>query len=123
MRQEIYEDPFSIHDWDTEHGSRCFIHLVNAATWHAITGQVPPSKPLTAEQYTKAGFPWFAYYDSDLKAVEGSKNLANLKTVKETAAEKRATTLPDNQPVSVVNIVNLRSGLKRHQVRETDFST
>ena len=123
MRQEIYEDPFSIHDWDAEHGSRCFIHLVNAATWHAITGQVPPSKPLTAEQYTKAGFPWFAYYDSDLKAVEGSKNLANLKTVKETAAEKRATTLPDNQPVSVVNIVNLRSGLKRHQVRETDFST
>jgi hypothetical protein len=123
MRQEIYEDPFSIHDWDTEHRSRCFIHLVNATTWHTITGQMPLSKPLTAEQYTKAGFPWFDYYDSDLKAVEGSKNLANLKTVKETAAEKRATPLPDNQPVSVVNIVNLRSGLKSHQVREADFST
>ena len=89
---------------------------------NAITGEVPPSKPLTA-QYTKAGFPWFDYYDSDLKAVEGSKNLANLKTVKETAAEKRAIPLPDNQSVSVVNIVNLRSGLKRHQVREADFST
>ena len=38
MRQEIYNDRFSIHDWDTEHGSRCFIHLVNSATWQAITG-------------------------------------------------------------------------------------
>jgi hypothetical protein len=123
MRQEIYEDPFSIHDWGTEHRSRCFIHLVNATTWHAITGQMPPSNPLTAEQYTRAGFPWFDYYDSDLKAIQGSKDLANLKTVKEIAEEKRATPLPDNQSVSVVNLVNLRSGLKRHQVRETDFST
>lgn len=123
MRQKIYEDPFSIHDWDTEYGSRCFIHLVNATTWHAITGQVPPSKPLTAEQYTKAGFPWFDYYDSDLKAVEGSKELAKVKTVKETAREKRGTPLPDNQPISVVNFINLRSGLKRHQVREADFSS
>lgn len=123
MRQEIYQDPFSIHDWDTEHGSRCFIHLVNAATWHAITGQIPPSQPLTAEQYTKAGFPWFDYYNADLKAVEGSKKLSHLKTVKETAAEKRDTPLPDNQSISVVNIVNLRSGLKRNQVREADLST
>lgn len=122
MRQEIYEDPFSIHDWDTEHGSRCFIHLVNAATWHAITGQKPPSKPVTAEHYTRAGLPWFDYYDADLKALNGSVNLASLKTVGEMAADKRDTPLPDNQSVSVANIVNLRSGLKCHQVRETDFT-
>src|SRR6185437_16456543 len=54
MRQEIYQDRYSIHDWDTEHGSRCFIHLVNSATWHAITGQAPPSRPLTAQVYAKA---------------------------------------------------------------------
>lgn len=122
MRQEIYKDPFSIHDWDTERGSRCFIHLLNATAWHAMTGQMPPSKPLTAEQYTEAGFPWFDYYDSDLRAVQGSKSLANLKTVKEMSQKKRTAPLPDNQSVSVVNIVNLRSGLKRHQVRESDFS-
>jgi len=122
MRQEIYEDPFSFHDWDTEHVSRCFIHLVNAVTWNAITGQVPPSKPITAEQYTKAGFPWFDYYNSDLKAVTGSKILSKLKTVKETAAEKRSDPLADNQTISPPNIVNLRAGLNCHQVREGDFS-
>jgi hypothetical protein len=122
MRQEIYEDPFSIHDWDTEHGSRCFIHLVNATTWQAITGQLPPSKPITAQQYTSAGLPWFDYYDADQKALNGSDKLANLKTVKETAEAKRAKVLPDNQTVKVGNLVTLRSGLERHQVREADFS-
>jgi hypothetical protein len=30
MRQEIYDDPFDLSDWDLRHGSRCFIHLANA---------------------------------------------------------------------------------------------
>jgi hypothetical protein len=122
MRQEIYEDPFSIHDWDTEHASRCFVHLVNATTWQAITGQKPPSKPITAEHYTSAGLPWFNYYDADLKALDGSTKLANLKTVKETAEHKRAEPLPDNESIQVSNLINLRAGLKAHQVREADFS-
>src|SRR5580765_1747087 len=66
MRQEIYEDPFSIHDWDTERSSRCFIHLVNSVTWRAITGEAPPTRPPTAKDYTRAGYPWFDYYDAEL---------------------------------------------------------
>jgi hypothetical protein len=120
MRQEIYEDPYSIHDWDTT-SSRCFIHLVNSATWQAVTGQRPPSKPPTAAQYTKWGYPWFDYYDAEQKALEGSTTLASLKTVKEKAAEKRAEAPPDNESVSVTNIVNLRAGLRADQVRESDF--
>lgn len=120
MRQEIYEDPFSIHDWDTEHSSRCFIHLVNSATWQAITGQRPPSQPPTARDYTQAGYPWFDYYDSELKALDGSKTLAAVKTVKEKAEAKRAAPLPENETVSVTNIVNLRAGLKSNQVREAE---
>ncbi len=122
MRQEIYEDPFSIHDWDTERTSRCFIHLVNSATWRAITGQRPPSRPPTAKEYTKAGFPWFDYYNAELKALDGSQMLAGLKSVKQKAEEKRACPLPENESVSVTNLVNLRAGLKPGQVRESDFS-
>jgi hypothetical protein len=122
MRQEIYADPYSIHEWETEHASRCFVHIVNSATWQAITGQRPPSQPPTARTYTKAGFPWFDYYDSELKALEGSRTLASVKSVKQMGDEKRTDPLPENQSVSVTNIVNLRAGLKRHQVRETDLS-
>ncbi len=121
MRQEIYEDPFSIHDWDTEHSSRCFIHLVNSTTWLALTGQRPPSRPPTARDYTQAGYPWFDYYDSDSKALEGAKALADLKSVNEKGKEKRATPLPDNETVSITNVVNLRAGLKRDQVREANY--
>jgi len=122
MRQEIYEDPFSIHDWDTEHGSRCFIHLVNSTTWQAFTGQQPPTPPPTARQYTDAGYPWFDYYAAELKALDGSKTLAGLKSVKEKGQEKRTSSLPENESVSISNLVNLRSGLHPHQVREADFA-
>ncbi len=121
MRQEIYEDPFSIHDWDTEHGSRCFIHLVNSATWHAITGQAPPSKPPTARDYTKAGYPWFDFYDAEAKALQGSATLASVKSVKEKDLEKRASGLPENDSVVVTNLIKLRAGLQPGQVRESDL--
>jgi hypothetical protein len=41
--------------------------------------------------------------------------------VKEKLAEKRQEPLSENQSVSVLNVINLRSGLKQHQVREADF--
>jgi len=122
MRQEIYEDPFSIHDWDIEHGSRCFIHLVNSTTWQALTGHKPPTQPPTAKRYTDAGFPWFDYYDKELTALNGSKSLAGLISVKEMGEEKRTNPLPENESVSVGNLVNLRSGLKPNQVRESELS-
>ena len=33
MRQEIYDDPFSLDDWDHENASRCFVHLTNSMVW------------------------------------------------------------------------------------------
>jgi hypothetical protein len=121
MRQEIYEDPFSIHDWDTEHRSRCFIHLVNSLTWKAITGENPPTKPPTAMDYTKAGFPWFDYYDAEQTVLNGSPALAALKSVLQLGHEKRESSLPENQSTKVTNLVSLRAGLKRNQVRESDL--
>jgi hypothetical protein len=121
MRQEIYDDPCSIHDWDTEHRSRCFIHLVNSLTWKAITSENPPTKPPTAKDYTKAGYPWFDYYDAEQRAVNGSSTLAALKTVLQMGQEKRQSPLSENESVSVTNLVNLRAGLKSDQVRESNL--
>jgi hypothetical protein len=33
-----------------------------------------------------------------------------------------AKPLPENESVSVTNLVNLRAGLKNHQVREAEFT-
>jgi hypothetical protein len=121
MRQEIYNDPYSIHDWDTERGSRCFIHLVNSTTWQAITGQRPPSSPPAAAQYSQAGYPWFDYYDAEAKAVRGSKVLAAVKSVFTKGQEKAAAPLPENASVSVTNLVHIKSDLQRGQVREGEW--
>ena len=62
MRQEIYDDPFTAADWDLSASSRCFVHIANSLVWRQITGAAPPTVPPTAEEYTRAGFPWFEWY-------------------------------------------------------------
>ena len=71
MRQEIYDDPYKLSDWDTEHTSRCFVHIANSMVWRAITGKQPPTVPPTAAEYSRRGLPWFEYYDDSAKAIVG----------------------------------------------------
>jgi hypothetical protein len=117
MRQEIFDDPFKLEDWDMAHACRCFIHICNSEAWVKITGVPPPTQPPTAESYTKAGMPWFDYY-SESPAVAGSKKLAGLKSVAAMGAKKRRKPLPENETVKVDRVIHLRDGRKSGQVRE-----
>lgn len=121
MRQEIYDDPHDFSDWDLRHRSRCFIHLTNALVWRAITGESPPSTPLTAEEYNRAGFPWFEYYSADRKALEGAAKLRNLRSIMQIGTEKGETPVPENQSISPKTVVQLREKLGEDQVREGKF--
>ncbi|GAG05408.1 unnamed protein product, partial [marine sediment metagenome] len=121
MRQEIYEDPFHLNDWEMENRSRCFVHIVNSLMWRAIAGENPPTVPLTAKEYNKAGLPWFDYYSEDAKALKGSKKLGDMKSVSKKGKEKGDVPLPENESVTPEHIVKLRSGLKKDQVREGAF--
>jgi hypothetical protein len=88
MKQQIYADPYGLATWDQSVWSRCFVTLVNALQWCEFTGEAPPTKPPTAENYTKAGLPWFDYYGADLETLAGSPALALVKGVAEMAAQK-----------------------------------
>lgn len=94
MRQKIYDDEHRLDAWDFENSQRCFIMLANAQQWISITGEVPPLSPVSAEAYSKAGLPWFDYYDGDRKAIEGAKAFGNMKSIKAIAEAKRADTWP-----------------------------
>jgi len=118
MKQEIYDDPFKLSDWDTDHGSRCFIHIANSMVWRQITGENPPTTPPTATEYTRARLPWFTWYDDQATAIEGSATLANMKSVATLGAEKNDCPLPENQSVTPNHVIALRQGLKQGQVRE-----
>ncbi len=120
MRQEIYDDPFDINDWDTENMSRCFVHITNSLVWRAITEEEPPTIPLTSNEYNRNGLPWFDYYD-DSPALSGSGVLKELKSVIQMGKVKGDNPLPENKSVKPEHVVKLKNKLKKHQVREGCF--
>jgi len=117
MRQQIYTDKYGIDAWDQDHGLRCFIHLANSAQYQAITGHRPPHKPATAQDYTRAGLPWFDYY-ADSPALSGSATLSKLASVAAKVIEQGEGTLPDNDPLhpGIVKVIS-----KSHAVRDGEF--
>jgi hypothetical protein len=121
MRQSIYTDRRAMEDWDPRHASRCFVHIANSMVWRQITGAAPPTVPPTAEEYTRAGLPWFNLYDEREQAVGGSGILAGLRSVLQLGREKGDVPLPENTPVDPVNVVGLRRGLAENEVREGAF--
>ena len=118
MRQEIYKDPYNISDWETQHSSRCFVHIANSMVWRQVTGENPPTTPATADEYTRRGLPWFLWYDDKHTALEGSKPLTRMKSVAALGKKKKDAPLPENQSVSPEHVVALRRGLAKNQVRE-----
>jgi hypothetical protein len=100
MGQEIYQDRRELDDWDTSVRSRCFVHLLNALAWREVTGANPPHPPVTAQQYKRARLPWFDFYRDDLKALEGAKKFAGLKSIFTIGKEKKDQPLPDNSSVN-----------------------
>ena len=97
MRQEIYEDDYGIDAWDRSASSRCFVHLLNSAQYHSVTGVHAPTMPPTAKDYSDDGLPWFEHYGGDKTAVEGAGKLAGLHSV---AAKswQQGKTLTGNEP-------------------------
>ncbi|MDH4044467.1 MAG: hypothetical protein OEY20_10060 [Gemmatimonadota bacterium] len=121
MRQQIFDDPHDLEDWDQAHVSRCFVHLANSLVWRQITDEHPPTVPPTAREYANAGLPWFEYYDDHLSAVRGSGILDKLKSVVQLGSEKGDVPVPENASVQGMPIVELRKGLRKGQVREGRF--
>ena len=121
MRQEIYDDPFSLDAWDQRHSSRCFISIVNSRQWQAVTGERPPTEPPTAAQYAKAGLPRFDYY-RDLEAVEATDRLKGVSSIAILEAQKGETPLPENEAITGAKVIPLGPGRRvreSRQVRET----
>jgi hypothetical protein len=99
MRQEIYDDEYGIDAWDQAAGSRCFVHLMNSVAYLQVTKHPPPQEPPSAADYTKAGLPWFDYFDADRKALAGAAKLAGLDSVAATSIKKAQGPVSGNDPI------------------------
>ncbi|WP_432155256.1 hypothetical protein [Streptomyces sp. bgisy153] len=81
MRQEVYQDDRSPKDWAEEPAGRVFVHLVTPPEWRRITGEAPPPSPVDRAAYTRAGLPWFDYYDQDGEDLAPTDTLGAVKPV------------------------------------------
>jgi hypothetical protein len=79
-RMKIYDDPYTIADWDQENASRCFVTIIDSAAWTELTGEAMPTPPVEAADYATTGLPWFDY-QSPSPALGGSATLAAVKSV------------------------------------------
>ena len=109
MRQEIYEDEYGYDAWDMSHSSRCFIHVLNSDQWTNATGKPVPREQPSASDYTKAGLPWFDYYDDKLDVLSGGKTLAGMDSVAAKAVKLGKKPLVDNEEVKPKKVVVLGS--------------
>jgi hypothetical protein len=81
MRQEVYEDDRPLKSWAEEPAGRVFVHLVTPPEWRRITGEAPPPSPVDRAAYTRAGLPWFDYYDQDAEDLAPTDTLEAVKPV------------------------------------------
>ncbi len=124
MRQEIYEDDYGFAVWERSVKSRfCFVHIVNSLQYRAVTGQNPPTRPPTAEDYTDEELPWFDYYNENLRAVSEPRRRPNrlnqLESLATLMPKKGLGDLPDNAPVAPKHVVKI--GKHTSVVKEGDF--
>ncbi len=120
MKQEIYEDPYELADYDQRNGRRCFVTILNSAAWLATTGERAPIQPPTAKQYTEAGLPWFDYYDADAKALGGAELFNKVKSLAWLAKLKGDAPADVDKPVAVVRVHKLGPSRAVH-VREAEL--
>jgi hypothetical protein len=72
IRQEVYRDEYGVDAWDMEHVRRCFVTIVNSEGWTEVTGEPVPTTPVSADDYARAGLPWFDHYNEKLKPISSS---------------------------------------------------
>ncbi|MEU3090041.1 hypothetical protein ABZ703_27195 [Streptomyces massasporeus] len=81
MRQEVYQDDRPLSDWSRQPAGRVFVHLVTPPEWRRITGEAAPPSPVDRAAYTRAGLPWFDYYDEEAEDLAPTDTLRSVKPV------------------------------------------
>ena len=88
MKQKIYPDPYGLDAWDQTRFGTLTVHIVNSEDYRALTGSNPPPTPVTAQQYTDHGLPWFDLYDEEAGDLPAADRLVTVRSVGETAGER-----------------------------------
>ena len=101
MRQKIYPDPHGVSTWDMGNYGSVFVHLLNSTQYRNITGQNPPTSPISVKSYAETGLPWFDLYDEDKGDIIGGKPLTTIKSIQEKEAKKDRRQQGENESIDI----------------------
>lgn len=103
MDQDIYPDPHGVDTWNPDTVTRIHVHIANSRQWREITGEAPPSTPVTAKEYARHGLPWFDLYDEGLGDLEPQDALKRLKSITEMDQQKGFAPQQDDDTVPIAD--------------------
>lgn len=79
--QRLYADEYGFASWRSVPGADLILYVVNSEAYEGATGRPPPPSPISAEDYTKAGLPWFEIYEEDRSPLAAEDWLHRIKTL------------------------------------------
>ncbi len=82
MRQVIERDRHGRDTWDPKRARTVHVQIVNSECFREITGEAPPPSPISAEDYNRAGLPWFELYGCG-EDVPAPKELVGVRSLSE----------------------------------------
>lgn len=100
MQQKIEIDPFGIDAWDVEATDRVFVSLIHAHEWKSVTGEIAPTQPPSAQDYSRAGLPWFDLYGGDQASLSAHSPLRRVKSLATIFEDKTGIKLPGSSDVA-----------------------
>jgi len=111
MVQKIYPDPYGKEVWDEENVGEVMVHLVSSELYRALTGEEPPPSPITAEIYSRLGYPWFAVDDEDAGTIPSTERLDTVKSLGELDAERQggSASAPSSVEIDPSQIVTVKT--------------
>ncbi|KAH7411940.1 integral membrane protein [Phaeosphaeria sp. MPI-PUGE-AT-0046c] len=96
IHQVIREDH---HEADGKHSRITVfnVQILNSAAYQAVTGNSPPTEPMTVETYKKHGFPFFKLYEES-SGISG--NFGMVKSVSDLDQREEDTVKPRTVPIN-----------------------
>ena len=101
IRQQIFEDQYGYQTWDEKSFVQLTIRIVDTVTFKQITGRDAPPTPISAEHYTRAGLPWFRYYEETVATVGAAGILARIRGVRQIDRLKGAKVIAQEPTIQI----------------------
>lgn len=81
IEQMIYGDPYPLRTWNEKDSVGFTVAIVNSEKFRAITGTEPPPSPVSTAEYTRAGLPWFRYFDDEASDTRPAAKMESLRPI------------------------------------------